>query len=65
MAVWQIRLNIFADSSILNASSFCEASDFALFYSGSARFRINIKPIISDKVVLPFQRTIRYLCILW
>lgn len=36
----------------------CESSVFALFLGGTARCRFRLKPIIFDKVLLPFQRTL-------
>ena len=56
-AVWKIRLNIFSDSPILYSSSLCETSVLALFLRGTARCWRTVKPIISNKVLLPFQRT--------
>ncbi len=53
---WKSRLQYLSDSPILCIYSFCETSKFTVSL-GLARCRFTIEPIISVKVMLPFQRT--------
>ena len=55
-AVWKSTLHYLFDSPILCNYSFCETSKCTVSW-GLARCRFFTKPIISVKVMLPFQRT--------
>ena len=52
-AVWKQLLKVLSDSPISLLAILCESSTLL----GVARFWTLIKPIISNKVMLPFQRT--------
>jgi hypothetical protein len=64
-AVWKIRLNVLSDSSIFIRLPFVRPLPLPVSFGRQLVSNRLIKPIISDKVLSPFQRTLKYLSTLW